>query len=122
MTARQGPGSSAIVGHPCERSTYTDWTFPSAREGRLFGHMCWYADGDMVRKAYTLRAEDDDFGQAGTLVRDVLDDAARARLVSNIVGHLKDGVSEPVLARTLEYWHKVDKDLGERIAAGMKEG
>jgi catalase len=55
----------------------------------------WYADGDMVRKAYTLRAEDDDFGQAGTLVRHVLDDAARARLVSNIVGHLKDGVSEP---------------------------
>ncbi len=25
-----------------------------------------------------------------------------------------------VLARTLEYFHKVDKDLGERIAAGMK--
>jgi len=80
----------------------------------------WYADGDMVRKAYTLRAEDDDFGQAGTLVRHVLDDAARARLVSNIVGHLKDGVSEPVLARTLEYWRHVDENLGERIAAGMK--
>jgi catalase len=74
----------------------------------------------MVRKAYTLRAEDDDFGQAGTLVRHVLDDAARARLVSNIVGHLKDGVSEPVLARTLEYWRHVDENLGERIAAGMK--
>ena len=55
------------------------------------------------------------------MVRRVLDDAARTRLVSNIVGHLKDGVSEPVLARTLEYWHKVDKDLGERIAAGMKD-
>ena len=81
----------------------------------------WYADGDMVRKAYTLRAQDDDFGQAGTLVRDVLDDAARARLVSNIVGHLKGGVSKPVLARALEYWSKVDKALGERIAAEMKE-
>jgi catalase len=69
---------------------------------------------------FTLRNEDDDFGQAGTMVRHVLADAARARLVSNIVGHLKDGVFEPVLARTLEYWHKVDKDLGERIAAGMK--
>jgi len=75
----------------------------------------------MVRKAYTRRAEDDDFGQAGTMVRRVLDDAARARLVSNIVGHLMGGVSEPVLARALEYWRKVDKDLGERIAAGMKE-
>ena len=81
----------------------------------------WYADGDMVRKAYTLRAEDDDFGQAGTMVRRVLDDAARARLVSNIVGHLKDGVSEPVLARAFDYWRKVDNDLGERIAAGVRE-
>jgi catalase len=81
----------------------------------------WYADGDMVRKAYTLRAEDDDFGQAGTLVRRVLDDAARARLVGNIVGHLSDGVSRPVLARALEYWRKVDKDLGDRIGAGLKD-
>jgi catalase len=45
----------------------------------------------------------------------------RARLVSNVVGHLTGGVSEPVLARALEYWRKVDTDLGERIAAGMKE-
>jgi catalase len=80
----------------------------------------WYADGDMVRKAYTLRAEDDDFGQAGTMVRRVFDDAARARLASNIVGHLKDGVSEPVLARALDYWRKVDPALGERIAAALK--
>ena len=34
----------------------------------------WQADGDMVRAAYTLRADDDDWGQAGTLVREVLDD------------------------------------------------
>jgi catalase len=79
----------------------------------------WYADGDMVRKAYTLRTEDDDFGQAGTLVRDVLDDAERSRLVSNIVGHLRDGVSATVLARTLEYWRNIDKELALRIAAGL---
>jgi catalase len=94
---------------------------PKADPERTDAAGLWYADGDMVRKAYTLRAEDDDFGQAGTLVRRVLDDAARARLVSNIVGHLKDGVSAPVLARALDYWRKVDKDLGARIAAGMKE-
>ncbi len=35
----------------------------------------WASDGDMVRTAYALRPEDDDWGQAGTLVRDVLDDA-----------------------------------------------
>jgi catalase len=32
----------------------------------------------MVRAAYTLRADDDDWGQAGTLVRKVVDEAARA--------------------------------------------
>ncbi|MBA2410326.1 MAG: catalase [Gammaproteobacteria bacterium] len=81
------------------------------------GH--WYTDGEMVRTAYTLREEDDDWGQAGTMVREVLDDAARARLVSNIVGHLKDGVSPPVLARAIEYWRNVDKNLGDRIAEGV---
>jgi catalase len=58
---------------------------------------------------------------ATTLVRRVLDDAARARLVSNIAGHLKNGISEPMLARSLVYWRNVDKDLGDRIAARVKE-
>ena len=80
----------------------------------------WHADGEMVRTAYTLHAEDDDWGQAGTLVREVLDDAARDRLVDNIVGHLLNGVSEPVLLRAFEYWRNVDKDLGDRIEAGVR--
>jgi catalase len=60
----------------------------------------WFADGEMIRSAYTLRPSDDDWGQPGTMVREVLDDAARARLVSNVAGHLLDGVSEPVLHRS----------------------
>ena len=80
----------------------------------------WHADGDMVRSAYTLHEQDDDWGQAGTMVRDVLDDAARGRLVSNIVGHLLDGVTEPVLERAFEYWRNVDKNLGEKIEAGVR--
>ncbi len=80
----------------------------------------WYADGEMVRSAYTLHAEDDDWGQPGTLVREVLDDDARGRLVDNIVGHLLNGVSEPVLDRAFAYWRNVDKDLGDRIEAGVR--
>jgi catalase len=53
------------------------------------------------------------------MVREVLDDAARQRLVDNIVGHLLNGVSEPVLTRAFEYWRNVDKDLGNRIEAGV---
>ncbi|QYJ03347.1 catalase [Nocardioides panacisoli] len=79
----------------------------------------WAADGEMVRQAYTLREDDGDFGQAGTLVREVMDDAQRERLVDNVVGHLSDGVSEPILERALEYWRNIDPDIGDRIASGM---
>ncbi|MFA6916778.1 MAG: catalase [Parachlamydiales bacterium] len=80
----------------------------------------WNASGEFVRAAYTLRKDDDDWGQAGNLVRNVMDDAQRERLVSNVVGHLKNGVSEPVLQRAFEYWHNIDKDIGERIQKGVK--
>ncbi len=80
----------------------------------------WAADGDMVRAAYTLHPEDDDWGQAGTMVREVLGDEQRARLVDNIAGHLSDGVSEPVLARAFEYWRNVDKNLGDKIEAAVR--
>ena len=80
----------------------------------------WNASGEFIRAAYTLREDDDDFGQPGTLVREVMSDAERERLVSNIAGHLSDGVSEPVLKRAFEYWRKVDEDLGARVEKAMK--
>jgi len=80
----------------------------------------WHADGDMVRSAYSLHEQDDDWGQAGTLVSEVLDDAARARLVDNVVGHLLNAVSEPVLQRTFQYWRNVDKNLGDKIESGVR--
>jgi catalase len=69
-----------------------------------------------------LRPEDDDWGQAGTLVRDVMNDDERERLADNVVGHLLNGVTEPVLARAFEYWRNVDKDLGDRIEKGVRAG
>jgi len=76
----------------------------------------WAVSGEMVRAAYTRRREDDDFGQPGSLYRKVLDEAARGRLAANIAGHLGAGVSQPVLARAIEYWRQVDPDLGARVA------
>ncbi|MDS1271034.1 catalase [Lipingzhangella sp. LS1_29] len=75
----------------------------------------WYTSGEMVHAAYVPHRDDDDFIQAGTLVREVMDDAARARLVSNVAGHLKNGVTEPVLRRAFEYWRRIDPDIGNRI-------
>ncbi|HVH21274.1 MAG TPA: catalase [Pseudonocardia sp.] len=80
----------------------------------------WYADGEIMRTAYVDHAEDDDWGQAGALVREVLDDAARERLVDNVVGHLLNGVTEPILERAFEYWRNIDKGVGERIEAGVR--
>jgi catalase len=95
---------------------------PAADPSRFPYMEKWQASGEFIRAAYTLRTDDDDWGQAGALVRKVMDDAARERLVSNVVGHLKDGVSEPVLKRALEYWRQIDKETGERIARGMRHG
>jgi catalase len=82
----------------------------------------WYTDGDMVRSAYTLRSDDDDWGQANTLVRQVMDEAARDRLVSNVAGHLRNGVSKEVLDRAFEYWKNIDKEVGDKIEAAVRNG
>jgi catalase len=82
----------------------------------------WGVTGEIVRAAASLHSEDDDFGQAGTMYRSVLDDAAKDRLVSNISGHLKQDVVEPVLTRAIEYWRQVDADLGARVAKEVNVG
>src|SRR5580692_10421210 len=101
--------------------------FPNSKGGpkadpERYQPASWYADGDLVRAAYVRHAEDDDWGQAGTLVREVLDDAARDRLVGNIVGILLNGVTEPVLERAFWYLGNVDKNLGERVEKGVRDG
>ncbi len=75
----------------------------------------------MVRAAYTLREDDDDWSQAGALVREVMDEDARGRLVDNVVGHLCDGVSEKVLERAFEYWRNIDGETGEKIEKGVRD-
>jgi catalase len=80
----------------------------------------WHADGEMVRAAYALRPDDSDWGQPGTLVREVIDDKARDRLAHNIIGHVSKGVREPVLSRVFEYWKNVDPDLGKKVEDGVR--
>jgi catalase len=80
----------------------------------------WAASGDMVRAAYTLRKDDDDYGQARALIWSVMNEAARERLVSNVAGHLANGVSAPVLARAFQYWRNIDQDVGDRIENAVK--
>ncbi|QCU78707.1 catalase [Citricoccus sp. SGAir0253] len=79
----------------------------------------WEADGELVRSSYDLHAEDDDFGQAGTLVREVFSDAQRDEFVRTVAGAL-DGVKEPVLSRAFQYWKNVDATIGQRIEDAVK--
>jgi catalase len=82
----------------------------------------WVEAAEIGRYAYELHAEDDDFDQAGTLVRDVMSDSDRKNLASNIAAHAGQGVSAEIQQRVIEYWTNVDLDLGEGIAAILGVG
>jgi catalase len=82
----------------------------------------WAVDGDMMRSAYTLHAEDDDFSQPGTLVREVFDEAQRDRLVEQVSGSLLGGVHGGVLDRAFEYWKSIDPGVGKRIEDTVRHG
>ncbi|MDQ2959937.1 MAG: catalase [Candidatus Dormibacteraeota bacterium] len=75
--------------------------------------------GEVVREAYRLRRDDDDYRQPGDLYRTVMSQEDRDHLVSNLSEHLSSGVSSAVQARAIEHWRKVDPDLGDRVAKAL---
>jgi catalase len=84
------------------------------------GAVVWTVESaELVRAAYEKHSEDDDFGQTGTMYRDVMTDTDRDHLVGNIVGHAGDHVTEPMQLRVVAYWASVDPGLGARVAAGL---
>ncbi|ABE58160.1 catalase [Chromohalobacter israelensis] len=93
---------------------------PAADGERYPTDSTWEANGQMVRAPYALRKDDDDYSQANALINKVMDDAARDRLVNNVVGHVSGGVKEPVLSRVFEYWKNIDAEIGRRIEEGVK--
>jgi catalase len=82
----------------------------------------WVEAAEIGRYAYEKHRDDDDFIQPGTLVRDVMSATDREHLVTNIVAHASAGVTPEVQARVIEYWTKVDADLGARVATGLGYG
>jgi len=78
--------------------------------------------GELGRYAYEKHADDEDFVQPGTLYREVMTDTDRENLVTNIVGHASDDVSEDMQLRVVAYWANVDPQLGARVAAGLGHG
>jgi len=107
-------GNAPVYAPNSEGRAYSDVTGP-VEDG-------WEADGEMTRKVYDLHAEDDDFGQPGTLVREVWDDAQRERFVQTVAGHLLGGVHGDVLERAFDYWRQVDADTGKKIEELVRAG
>ena len=80
----------------------------------------WANDGELVRAAQTLHSEDDDFGQAGTLYRDVFDDGAKARITETLIGQYNSLTVDRIKERFIQYWTNVDAGLGANISSAVK--
>lgn len=81
----------------------------------------WEPHGNDLYRGVPVRHDDDDYWtQPHILVREVMDDPQRERLISNVVGTL-GGVTEPVLSRVFEYWKNIDAEVGAAIEKGYKE-
>lgn len=82
----------------------------------------WENDGELTLSAHSLHAEDDDFGQAGSLYRDVYDDAAKARFLETITGAVGGCQDVDIRERAIQYWTSVDGDLGAKLRANLEAG
>jgi catalase len=73
--------------------------------------------GEIVRSAYTLHADDDDFGQPRALWEKVMSDTDRDHLVTNIALHAgAPEVTAEMKAQVTDYWRNVHPDLGAASA------
>ncbi|KQO05425.1 catalase [Agreia sp. Leaf244] len=80
----------------------------------------WESDGELVRSAATLHSEDSDFGQPGTLYREVFDDAAKARFLETITGAVGATTVPEIRERAIQYWTNVDPDLGASLRSNLE--
>jgi catalase len=79
----------------------------------------WQTDGTLMRAAQTLHSEDDDFGQAGSLYREVFDDAAKERFHEVLIGQYGALTVDRIRDRFLWYWSQVDAGLGRTLTAAV---
>jgi catalase len=107
--------------NPGDQTVYAPNSYggPAADPSRAPG-VNWSVEmAEIGRYPNTKHEDDNDFVQAGALVRDVMDDGDRANLTANIVDHAGDHVSTDVQYRVVAYWHNVDATLGEGVAQGL---
>jgi catalase len=79
----------------------------------------WESDGALIRSSQDLHSEDSDFGQAGSLYRDVYTDAQKQRFLDTIAGGVGSIRSDEIRARAVQYWANVDAGLGAKLQARL---
>jgi catalase len=92
---------------------------PEARPGEHGEAFSSWVTGDLMRAPYKKHAEDDDFGQARTLIDKVLTESEIDHLVENVVGHAGNGVSSEMQSNVVDYWCKIHESVGRRIRSGL---
>ena len=105
--------------NPAEHRVYTPNSFGAAggpaADPAAGVEASWESDGALMRSAATLHAEDDDFGQARTLYREVFDDAQRSRFIDTLTGQGRSITIDAIRERFFQYWTNVDAELGETL-------
>ncbi len=82
----------------------------------------WENDGELTLSAHTLHAEDSDFGQAGTLYREVYNDGEKARLLETVTGAVSGVKNADIKERAIAYWTNVDAEFGAKLRANLGAG
>ena len=107
--------------NPAEHRTYTPNSYGAAggpeADPAAGVEASWESDGELMRAAATLHSEDDDFGQAGTLYREVFDAEQRARFLETLTGQGRSITIDAIRERFFQYWTNVDADLGAALRA-----
>ena len=75
--------------------------------------------GTLERHTTEKHRDDDDFVQAGSLYRGVLDGPERDALAHNIIRHAGSDVTDEVQRRVVAYVASVDTELGDKVATGL---
>jgi catalase len=82
----------------------------------------WENDGELTLAAHSLHAEDDDFGQAGTMYREVFNDGEKARLLDTVTGAVSGVKNAEIKERAIQYWTNVDAEFGAKLRANLGAG
>src|SRR5690606_24205306 len=114
----QHEGQMRYFANPATQPVHASNTLggPVADEARA-GEVNWETDGPLLRAAQTLRSEDSDFGQAGTLYRDVFNDEEKARFLETLTGQGNSITVDDIRERFFQYWTNVDQNLGAQLRA-----